>query len=57
MLQKGDFFVQIVAGNRVNTSATKNIYLPEWCLKLILKLQFLIALAFIQVHIHFVIKN
>ena len=57
MLQKGDFFVQIVAGNPVNTSATKNIYLPEWCLKLILKLQFLIALAFIQVHIHFVIKN
>jgi len=29
MLQKGDFFVQIVAGNPVNTSATKNIYLPE----------------------------
>jgi len=29
MLQKGDFFVQILAGNRVNMSATKNIYLPE----------------------------
>ena len=56
-LIKGDFFVQIILGNRVNASATKNIYPPDWCLKLILKLQFLIALAFIRLHVHFVIKN
>ena len=28
-LIKGDFFVQIILGNRVNASATKNIYPPD----------------------------